>query len=212
MKASTHTFHSAFRVQSVRVWPLSLWSSPQSTPVLCRSSYEVAQTFLTSGHTRAKSSPNIYGFCPQATPRGVWVMGYCGCMGYAVFFPANQLGGVKNLWDLWEYVVCEPWVTTYERVQCPQYEKSKQECGPPDRRMHQAFPIEVSWKLVRLFPPFNSTHLASSAIQRRPEKPCPILPAYAHTGSRDRSSSPGDDFIHPLPLSPQQTVTGAFLA
>ena len=118
MKASTHTFHSAFQVQSVRVWPLSLWSSPKSTPVLCRSSYEVAQTFLTSGHTRAKSSPNIYGFCPQATPRGVWVMGYCGCMGYEVFFPANQLGGVKNLWDLWEYVVCEPWVTTYERVHC----------------------------------------------------------------------------------------------
>ena len=65
MKASTHTFHSTFRVQNVRGWPLSLWSSLKSTPVLCRSSYGVAQTFLTSGHTRAKSSPNIYGFCPQ---------------------------------------------------------------------------------------------------------------------------------------------------
>ena len=31
--------------------------------------------------------------------RGVWVMGYCGCMGYEPFFPANQLGGLKNLWD-----------------------------------------------------------------------------------------------------------------
>ena len=30
---------------------------------------------------------------------GVWVMGYCGCMGYGAFFPANQLGGLKNLWD-----------------------------------------------------------------------------------------------------------------
>ena len=38
-------------------------------------------------------------------PRGVWVMGYCGCMGYEVFFPANQLAGVKNLWDLREYGV-----------------------------------------------------------------------------------------------------------
>ena len=65
MKASTHTFHSAFRVQNVQVGPLSLWLSPKSTPVLCRSSYGVAQTFLTSGHMRAKSSPNIYGFCPQ---------------------------------------------------------------------------------------------------------------------------------------------------
>ena len=53
-----------------------------------------------------KSSPNIYGFAS----RGVWVMGYCGCMGYEVFFPANQLGGLKNLWDLREYGVCEPWV------------------------------------------------------------------------------------------------------
>ena len=31
--------------------------------------------------------------------RGVWVMGYCGCMGYGAFFPANQLSGLKNLWD-----------------------------------------------------------------------------------------------------------------
>ena len=37
-------------------------------------------------------------------------MGYCGCMGYEAFFPANQLGGLKNLWDLREYGVCEPWV------------------------------------------------------------------------------------------------------
>ena len=45
-------------------------------------------------------------------------MGYCGCMGYEVFFPANQLGGVKKLRDLREYGVCEPWVTTYEGVDC----------------------------------------------------------------------------------------------
>ena len=42
--------------------------------------------------------------------RGVWVMGYCGCMGYEVLFPANQLGGLKTLWDLRQYRVCEPWV------------------------------------------------------------------------------------------------------
>ena len=91
------------------------------------------------------------------------------------------------------------------------YDKSKQECGPPDRRMHQAFPIEVSWKLVRLFPPFNSTHLTSSALQRRPAKSCRTLPAYSHMGSSYESSFPGDDFIHPLfglPLGPQR----AFLA
>ena len=37
-------------------------------------------------------------------------MGYCGCMGYGALFPANQLGGLKNVWNLREYGVCEPWV------------------------------------------------------------------------------------------------------
>ena len=37
-------------------------------------------------------------------------MGYCGCMGYEALFPANQLGGLKNVWNLREYGVCEPWV------------------------------------------------------------------------------------------------------
>ena len=38
-------------------------------------------------------------------------MGYCGCMGYEVFFPVIQLSGLKNLWDKREYGVTEPWVT-----------------------------------------------------------------------------------------------------
>ena len=42
--------------------------------------------------------------------RGVWVMGYHGCMGYEALFPANQLSGFKNVWNLREYGVCEPWV------------------------------------------------------------------------------------------------------
>ena len=48
--------------------------------------------------------------------RGVWVMGYCGCMGYEALFPANQLGGLKNIWNLREYGVCEPWVTRESTV------------------------------------------------------------------------------------------------
>ncbi|KIJ97519.1 hypothetical protein K443DRAFT_105555, partial [Laccaria amethystina LaAM-08-1] len=42
--------------------------------------------------------------------RGVWVTGYCGCMGYGVLFPANQLGGLKNLWDLRDYGLSQSWV------------------------------------------------------------------------------------------------------
>ena len=43
-------------------------------------------------------------------------MGYCGCMGYEALFPANQLGGLKNIWNLREYGVCEPWVTRESTV------------------------------------------------------------------------------------------------
>ena len=32
--------------------------------------------------------------------------------------PANQLGGLKNVWNLREYGVCEPWVTRESTV-CP---------------------------------------------------------------------------------------------
>ena len=48
--------------------------------------------------------------------RGVWVMGYCGCMGYEALFPANKLSGLKNVWNLREYGVCEPWVTRESTV------------------------------------------------------------------------------------------------
>jgi len=48
--------------------------------------------------------------------KGVWVMGYCGCMGYGALFPANQLGGLKKVWNLREYGVCEPWVTRESTV------------------------------------------------------------------------------------------------
>ena len=46
-------------------------------------------------------------------------MGYCGCMGYEAVFPANQLGGLKNVWNLREYGVCEPWVTRESTVSAP---------------------------------------------------------------------------------------------
>jgi len=48
--------------------------------------------------------------------KGVWVMGYHGCMGYEALFPANQLGGLKKVWNLREYGVCEPWVTRESTV------------------------------------------------------------------------------------------------
>jgi hypothetical protein len=42
--------------------------------------------------------------------RGVWVMGYCGPMGYGMQFPANQVGGQLRLWDIRGYGLSEVWV------------------------------------------------------------------------------------------------------
>ena len=41
---------------------------------------------------------------------GVWGMGYGRFMGYAMHFPANQLGGHKMLWDKRGYGFIEVWV------------------------------------------------------------------------------------------------------
>ena len=46
----------------------------------------------------------------------VWVMGNCSYMGYEALSPANQLSGLKNVWNLREYGVCEPWVTRESTV------------------------------------------------------------------------------------------------
>ena len=40
----------------------------------------------------------------------VWVMGYCGPMGYGMQFPANQVGGQLELWVLRGYGLLEVWV------------------------------------------------------------------------------------------------------
>ena len=41
---------------------------------------------------------------------GVWGMGYGRFMGYAMHFPAHQLGGHKMLWDKRGYGFAEVWV------------------------------------------------------------------------------------------------------
>ena len=50
-------------------------------------------------------------------PKGVWVMGYCGCMDYGMHFSANRLGGPKNLWGIREYGLSELWVMRESTVQ-----------------------------------------------------------------------------------------------
>ena len=43
-------------------------------------------------------------------PKGVWIMDYCGFMGYGIHFFANQLGGLKKVWGIREYGLLELWV------------------------------------------------------------------------------------------------------
>ena len=43
-------------------------------------------------------------------PGGVWVMGYCGLMGYGVQIPANQVGGPEMLWYFRVYGLSRVWV------------------------------------------------------------------------------------------------------
>ena len=59
--------------------------------------YEAVLNSLVSIYSQivGNKAPISMGF----VSRGVWVMGYLGCLGYEAFFPANQLGGLKNLWD-----------------------------------------------------------------------------------------------------------------
>ena len=42
--------------------------------------------------------------------QGVWVMGYCGLMGYGLQFPAHRGGGPKNVWDFRGYGLWQAWV------------------------------------------------------------------------------------------------------
>ena len=56
---------------------------------------------------------------------GVWVMGYCGPMGYGMQFPAHQVGGRITLWGIRGYGLSGAWVkrgstvvvTLFDRLQ-----------------------------------------------------------------------------------------------
>ena len=47
---------------------------------------------------------------------GVWVMDYCGLMGYGVQIPANQVGGSERLWDFGVYGLSRVWVKRVSTV------------------------------------------------------------------------------------------------
>jgi len=52
----------------------------------------------------------------------LWVMGYCGLMGYGMQIPAHQLGGPIVQWDIRGYGLPQVWVkrslTVQSRIDC----------------------------------------------------------------------------------------------
>ena len=52
------------------------------------------------------------GFARQ----GLWVMGYCGLMGYGLQIPTHQLGGPKWVWDFRGYGLSGAWVKRVSTV------------------------------------------------------------------------------------------------
>ena len=48
--------------------------------------------------------------------QGVWVMGYCGLMGYGLQIPANQLGRPNFLWVIRGYGFSQAWVMRVSTV------------------------------------------------------------------------------------------------
>ncbi|KAF8898059.1 hypothetical protein CPB84DRAFT_1927065 [Gymnopilus junonius] len=46
------------------------------------------------------------GFCPK----GLWVMGYGGLMGFWTKIPVHRVGGPKKVWVLWGYGLSRSWV------------------------------------------------------------------------------------------------------
>ena len=48
--------------------------------------------------------------------QGLWVMGYCGLMGYGLQIPTHQLGGPKWVWDFRGYGLSGAWVKRVSTV------------------------------------------------------------------------------------------------
>ena len=78
-------------------------------------------------------------------------MGYCGCMGYEAVFPANQLSGLKNVWNLREYGVCEPWVTRESTVVLKSWE-SQSKWMQRKSTVSISVQVSITWSNIVLDP------------------------------------------------------------
>jgi hypothetical protein len=54
-------------------------------------------------------SHKMYGFWPRAATIGLWVMGYCGLMGFRAQIPIHRVGGMVLLWYLRGYGLSKVW-------------------------------------------------------------------------------------------------------
>ena len=79
---------------------------------------------------------------------GVWVMGYCGPMGYGMHFPAHQVGGRPGLWVKRGYGLPEVWVKRGSTV----YDNFDIQAGPSEfKSLYRAAPTPIAIKGSMIF-------------------------------------------------------------
>src|SRR6266849_3757484 len=71
----------------------------------------VAATCEQNNSKIVSKSHKMYGFWLRAATKGLWVIGYCGLMGFGAQIPIHRVGGMVLLWYLRGYGLSKVWFT-----------------------------------------------------------------------------------------------------
>src|SRR6266849_4564540 len=71
----------------------------------------VAATCEQNNSKIVSKSHKMYGFWLRAATKGLWVIGYCGLMGFGAQIPIHQVGGTVLLWYSRGYGLSKVWFT-----------------------------------------------------------------------------------------------------
>ena len=129
--------------------------------------------------------------------QGLWVMGYCGLMGYGLQIPAHQLGGPKMAWDFRGYGLSEAWVKRVSTVQWYVMGLCKPTLSPSSASTVQIWKSHDYWiySTSRIAP-----EVCSFNIPCRKTNPLKVVPGGAFlspspaSGNEDRDEE--DDTLH----------------
>ena len=71
----------------------------------------VAATCEQNNSKIVSKSCKMYGFWLWAATKGLWVIGYCGLMGFGAQIPIHRVGGMVLLWYSRGYGLSKVWFT-----------------------------------------------------------------------------------------------------